>query len=192
MQHLERSTKETQITASLEIYGSGTSTIHTGIGFFTHMLEAFSKHALFDITLECKGDIEVDFHHSVEDCGIVLGKLLAQSIYPVSSIERFGNAAVVMDEACVECDIDISNRAFLYFDMGEAYCGKVGEFDVELVEEWFRAVCFNANLSAHIVLKRGKNLHHITEAAFKAFGVALRRALSKNERVVIPSTKGCL
>lgn len=192
MQQLERLTKETQITASLEIYGSGTSTIQTGIGFFTHMLEAFSKHALFDTTLECKGDIEVDFHHSVEDCGIVLGKLLAQSIYPASQIERFGNAAVVMDEACVECDVDISNRAFLVFDMGELYRGKVGEFDVELVEEWFRAVCFNANVSAHIVLKRGKNLHHITEAAFKAFGVALRRALSKNDRITIPSTKGTL
>lgn len=189
---LERTTKETAITASLEIYGQGQSAIDTGIGFFTHMLEAFSKHALFDVKLVCKGDLEVDFHHSVEDCGIVLGRLLAQSIYPLRQVERFGSAAVVMDEACVECDLDLSNRAFLVFDLGDDYRGRVGEFDVELVEEWFRALCFNANISAHIVRKRGKNLHHITEAAFKALGVALRKALVKNERYATPSTKGCL
>lgn len=189
---LARETKETSISASLEIYGSGKHEIDTGIGFFTHMLESFSKHALFDVALSCKGDLAVDFHHSVEDCGIVLGTLLKQSIYPVEKIERFGHGVVVMDEACVECALDISNRAFLVFDMGESYVGKVGEFDVELVEEWFRAVCFNANISAHVVLKRGKNLHHITEAAFKTFALALRRALAPNERVAVPSTKGCL
>lgn len=188
----KRETKETSISASLTIYGSGQHEISTGIGFFTHMLESFSKHALFDLQLSCKGDLAVDFHHSVEDCGIVLGQLLQQSIYPVERIERFGQGAVVMDEACVECTLDISNRAFLVFDMGENYVGKVGEFDVELVEEWFRAVCFNANISVHVILQRGKNLHHITEAAFKAFALALRRALSPNDRVAIPSTKGCL
>lgn len=191
MKELQRNTKETQITASLEIYGSGKNDITTGIGFFTHMLEAFSKHALFDLHLVCNGDLEVDYHHSVEDCGIVIGSLLKQSIYPIEGIERFGNGAVVMDEACVECDIDVSNRAFLVFDMGD-FGGKIGNFDVELVEEWFRAVCFNANLSVHVYAKRGKNLHHLTEAAFKAFGLALRRALTKNPRVLTPSTKGCL
>ena len=98
----------------------------------------------------------------------------------------------MMDEACVACDIDLSHRAFLVFEVGEHYRGKIGSFDVELVEEWFRAVCFNANLSVHVYAKRGKNLHHLTEAAFKAFGLALRRALTKNPRVLIPSTKGCL
>ena len=193
MQQLKRQTKETNIQASLELYGSGTSHIQTNIGFFDHMLEAFSKHSLIDIDLKCQGDIVVDFHHSVEDCGIVLGELLHTSIYPLAGVERFGNSAVVMDESCVECDIDLSNRAFLVFDMSACtYQGKIGDFDTDLVEEWFRAVCFNAKISAHIVLKRGKNLHHITEAAFKAFGVALRRALSKNDRIQIPSTKGCV
>lgn len=190
---LTRNTKETQINARLDIYGSGKSKIHTSIGFFDHMLEAFAKHALFDLELECKGDVEVDFHHSVEDCGIVIGKLLAQSIYPAQNIERFGNGAVAMDEACAECDLDISNRAFLVFDTSACeYRGKILDFDIELVEEWLRAVCFNANITVHISIKRGKNLHHITEAVFKSFALALRRALAKNPRVEIPSTKGCL
>ncbi len=193
MQSLTRNTKETKINAKLNICGNGTPKIHTNIGFFNHMLEAFSKHALFDLELECKGDVEVDFHHSVEDCGIVIGKLLAQSIYPVQNIERFGNGAVVMDEALVQCDLDISNRAFLVFDTNACeYKGKILDFDIELVEEWLRAVCFNANITVHITLKRGKNLHHITEAIFKSFGLALRRALATNPRVSIPSTKGCL
>lgn len=192
---LERNTKETQISLTLNLYGSGISKINTGIGFFNHMLEAFSKHALMDITLECNGDVFVDFHHSVEDCAIVIGKALNQAIFPVQNIERFGNSSIVMDEACVECDIDVSNRAFLLFDMENAkngFFGKVGEFDVELTEEFFRAIVMNAGFSTHIVLKRGKNLHHIIEASFKAFAVSLRRALVLNERISIPSTKGCL
>ncbi len=193
MKELQRNTKETRIQASLEIYGEGKHKIQTGIGFFDHMLESFSKHSLCDLYLQCDGDKEVDYHHSVEDCGIVLGLLLKESIYPVAGIERFGNGAVVMDEACVECDMDISNRAFLVFDtLACQYQGKIKDFDIELIEEWFRAVCFNANISVHIAVKRGKNLHHITEAMFKAFALALRRALSKNPRLQIPSTKGCL
>lgn len=192
---LERNTKETQINLTLNLYGSGTSDIQTGIGFFNHMLEAFSKHSLIDLNLTCKGDLEVDMHHSVEDCGIVLGGALHKAIFPVQNIERFGNASVVMDEACVSCDIDISNRAFLLFDMQAAqngFYGKVGEFDVELVEEFFRALVMQAGISTHIVLQRGKNLHHIIEAAFKAFAVSLRRAITKNASIQIPSTKGCL
>jgi len=193
MKEYKRQTKETDILANLYIYGKGKSDIQTNVGFFNHMLESFSKHALFDLNLQCNGDINVDFHHTVEDCGIVLGELLKQSIYPISGIERFGNAAVVMDEACVECDVDLSNRAFLVFDTSNSeYIGKIMDFDVELIEEWFRAVCFNANISAHIYVKRGKNLHHITEAMFKAFAISLRRALTKNIRTEIPSTKGYL
>lgn len=192
---IERNTKETQITLTLNLYAKGVSNIQTDMGFFNHMLETFSKHSLIDLNLMCKGDLEVDMHHSVEDCGIVIGKALHEAIFPVSNIERFGNCSVVMDEACVSCDIDISNRAFLLFDMQMAqngFYGKVGEFDVELVEEFFHALVMQAGISAHIVLQRGKNLHHIIESTFKAFAVSLRRAITKNFLIQIPSTKGCL
>ncbi|WP_394908138.1 imidazoleglycerol-phosphate dehydratase HisB [uncultured Helicobacter sp.] len=187
-----RKTKETDISLEAVLYGSGKASISSGVGFFDHMLESFSKHSLIDLTLKCQGDTHIDDHHSVEDCGITLGEALGQMIYPLSGVERFGNAHVVMDEACVACDIDLANRAFLVFEVGESYGGKIGSFDVELVEEFFRAVCFNANISAHIVCLRGKNLHHITEAMFKAFGVSLRRALTPNPRISTPSTKGVL
>ena len=115
METITRNTKETQIQASLEVYGKGIAKIQTGIGFFNHMLESLCKHAYWDLTLECKGDLEVDYHHSVEDCGIVIGELLKKNLFPIQKIERFGNSAVVMDESCVECDLDISNRPFLVF-----------------------------------------------------------------------------
>lgn len=193
MKTLTRSTKETQITASLEVYGSGVAKISTGVGFFDHMLESLTKHSLMDLTLECRGDLAVDSHHSVEDCGIVLGQLLAQSIYPVKNIERFGFASIVMDEARAECSLDLANRAFFVFDVPKKKLkGKIGAFDAELVEEFFRALVFNANLTAHIVFKRGHNAHHIAESTFKAFAIALRSALKPNERVQTPSTKGVL
>lgn len=190
MTELSRETKETQIKTTLDLYGKGQSDISTGIGFFDHMLESLTKHGLMDITLTCKGDTHIDFHHSVEDCGIVLGKALHQELFPVGSIERFGQAEVVMDEASVECAMDISNRPFLHFDVHVE--GKVGEFDTELTEEFFRALVQNAGITAHIVLKRGKNRHHIIEAAFKSFAVALRRAVAENPRIGMPSTKGSL
>lgn len=192
---LARKTKETDITLSLNLNGSGNVEIQSGIGFFNHMLESLGKHSLMDIKLTCKGDLDVDGHHSIEDCGILLGKALNQAIYPATGIERFGNASVVMDEACVECDIDVSNRGFLLFDTHAyklPFKGMVGGFDVELTEEFFRALCLNAGLSVHIVLKRGKNLHHIIEAMFKAFAVSFRRAMNTNPRISIPSTKGTL
>ncbi|PAF43504.1 imidazoleglycerol-phosphate dehydratase HisB [Helicobacter sp. 11S02629-2] len=195
MTSISRITKETNIELSLEVYGSGQADIKSDVGFLDHMLEALSKHSLMDLSLKCKGDTHIDYHHSTEDIGIVLGKALHDELFPVGKIERYGNAAVVMDEACVECDLDVSNRAFLLFDMKAAengFFGKVGSFDVELVEEFFRAVSMNSGLSVHLVLKRGKNLHHIIEATFKAFAVALRRAVTVNERVLMPSTKGCL
>ncbi|MFB1007853.1 MAG: imidazoleglycerol-phosphate dehydratase HisB [Sulfurospirillum sp.] len=190
MQTVQRITKETQINVELEINGTGTANIKTGIGFFDHMLEAFAKHSFIDLTLSCKGDTHIDFHHSVEDVGIVLGQALRASIYPIECVERYGNAVVVMDEAAVECALDLSNRAYLVYEVGME--GKVGEFDVELAEEFFRALIVNAGISAHIVARRGKNKHHLLEAAFKAFAVALRRSLVKNERAGIPSTKGVL
>lgn len=187
-----RKTKETDISLEAVLYGRGKTEIASGVGFFDHMLESFGKHSLMDITLKCQGDTHIDDHHSVEDCGIVLGEALGQMLYPLGGVERFGNARVVMDEACVACDIDLANRAFLVFEAGECYRGKIGSFDVELVEEFFRAVCFNARISAHIVCVRGKNLHHITEAMFKAFALSVRRALTPNPRISTPSTKGVL
>jgi imidazoleglycerol-phosphate dehydratase len=185
-----RQTKETQIAVKLNLYGSGQSSIDTGVGFFDHMLEAFAKHAHLDLEVDCKGDLHIDAHHTVEDIGIVIGQLLGEAIYPVQKIERYGNATVVMDEAAVSCDIDLSNRGFLVFEMPIG--GKVGEFDVELVEEFFRALSANMPLTLHLIYQRGKNKHHIIEAAFKAWAVALRRAATPNERAGIPSTKGVL
>lgn len=190
MTKIERNTKETKIKASLEVYGTGKNSIATDIGFFDHMLEAFSKHGLLDLELVCEGDTHIDFHHSVEDTGIVIGEALRKEIFPVENIERYGEATVVMDEASVNTALDLSNRPFLHFEVDIK--DKIGDFDTELVEEFFRALCFNAGITAHIVMQRGKNRHHITEAVFKSFAVALRRAVAKNERIGIPSTKGIL
>ena len=190
MSKIKRETKETKIEINLKVYGSGKSDIQTKVGFFDHMLESFSKHSQMDITLKCKGDLHVDFHHCVEDVGIVLGSALKEEIFPISNIERFGEANVVMDEACVECVLDISNRPFLYFELPVE--GKVGDFDVELVEEFMRAFVLNSSISAHIVYKRGKNKHHIIEAAFKSLALSLRRALKKDENLGVLSTKGLL
>lgn len=185
-----RKTKETDINLALNVSGTGKSTIATKVGFLDHMLESFAKHSLMDINITCNGDTHIDDHHSVEDVGIVLGQALREAIYPIEQVERFGSAVIVMDEAAVSCDLDLSNRPYLLFDIELE--GKVGQFDVELVEEFFRAVVFNAGITAHIVLQRGKNKHHIIEAAFKSLAVALRRALMTNVRVGIPSTKGVL
>jgi len=185
-----RTTKETDITVSLDLNGSGKSVINTGVGFLDHMLESFSKHSLIDMEVTCKGDTYIDDHHSVEDVGIVIGSLLAQTLYPIKEMERFGSANIVMDEACVSCDLDLSNRPFLVFELSPT--GKVGNFDTELVEEFFRALVLNARLSVHIIELRGKNKHHIIEAAFKSLAVAIRRATAKNKRVGIPSTKDVL
>ena len=185
-----RTTKETDITVTLDVNGNGKSKIDTGVGFLDHMLESFSKHSLIDLEISCKGDTHIDDHHSVEDVGIVLGSLLAESIYPVKNMERFGSANIVMDEACVSCDLDLSNRPFLVYELNVV--GKVGQFDTELVEEFFRAFVLNSRISVHITELRGKNKHHIIEAAFKSVAVAIRRATAKNDRVGIPSTKDVL
>ncbi len=190
MIELLRETKETQISVKLELYGQGSSKIDTGVGFLDHMLEAFSKHSHINLEVKCKGDTHIDDHHSVEDIGIVIGQALKGELYPIKNIERYGNATVVMDEASVTCDLDISNRPFLVYDMPME--GKVGTFDVELVEEFFRALTFNASMTVHIVCNRGTNRHHKIEASFKALAVALRRGVTVNENAGIPSTKGVL
>jgi len=185
-----RETKETHIEVSINLYGSGTSNINSGVGFLDHMLQALSKHSGIDMEISCNGDTHIDDHHSVEDIGITLGQALNRALYPIQNIERYGNATVVMDEASVSCDLDISNRPFLVFELPIE--GKVGNFDSELVEEFFRAFCFNASITTHLIFNRGKNRHHIIEAAFKALAVALRRAITINERLGIPSTKGVI
>jgi imidazoleglycerol-phosphate dehydratase len=186
----ERTTKETEIRVALELYGRGENRIDTGIGFFDHMLDAFARHALIDLEVHCRGDRHIDDHHSVEDVGIVLGQALGEAIYPVRGLERFGNGVAVMDEAAVACDIDLSNRAYLVFDLPVE--GKVGSFDTELVEEFFRALVFNLPMTCHLVAQRGRNRHHLIEASFKALALAMRRAVTPNERVGVPSTKGVL
>ncbi len=186
-----RETKETQIKVELNLYGTGKAEINTGVGFFDHMLDAFARHSLIDLKVECKGDLHIDAHHSVEDIGIVLGWALAEAIYPAKGIERYGNATVVMDEASVSCDIDLSNRAYLVYDL-PLNDKAIGSFDLELVEEFFKSLAFNMPLNLHLTFNRGTNKHHIAEAAFKAFAVALRRGVTKNERIGVPSTKGVL
>jgi imidazoleglycerol-phosphate dehydratase len=185
-----RTTKETEITVRLNLYGRGETMIDTGVGFFDHMLDAFARHALIDLEVSCQGDRHIDDHHSVEDVGIVLGQALGEAIYPVRGLERFGNGVAVMDEAAVACDIDLSNRAYLVFELPVE--GKVGSFDTELTEEFFRALAFNLPMTCHLVAQRGRNRHHLIEASFKALALALRRAVTPNERVGIPSTKGVL
>ena len=186
-----RDTKETQITVELNLYGEGKSNINTGVGFFDHMLDAFARHSLIDLRIECKGDLHIDAHHSVEDVGIVLGQALNEAVYPAMGIERYGNATVVMDEASISCDIDLSNRAYLVYDL-PLNSGAISNFDLELVEEFFKSVAFNMPLNLHLTFNRGANRHHIAEAAFKAFAVALRRAVARNDRIGVPSTKGVL
>ena len=190
MTKLERVTKETKIELILDIEGSGRASIETGIGFFDHMLESFAKHARFDLELRCEGDLHVDYHHSVEDVGIVLGEALYKEAFPPKQRERFGDSVVVMDEAAISCALDLSNRPFLVYEA--ALDGKIGEFDAELLEEFFRAFVFNARITCHLIQLRGKNRHHIAEAAFKALAVALRRALRHDPRAGIPSTKGVI
>ncbi len=190
MKEVNRKTKETDIKCKVDVLGKGVSNINTGVGFFDHMLEAFSKHSGIDVDLCCKGDLHIDAHHTVEDCAIVLGQALKEEIFPIQNVERYANATVVMDEAAITCALDLSNRPFLVYDL--KISGKVGEFDVELAEEFFYALIMNTGITCHLVFERGKNKHHILEASFKAFAVALRRAMLKNDKLGIPSTKGIL
>ncbi len=188
MTHIKRETKETRIDIKIDIKGNGKSNISTGIGFFDHMLETFAKHSGIDMEIFCDGDIDVDYHHTVEDVGIVLGEALYKEIFPVKNIERFANAVAVLDEAAVEVDLDIGGRPYLVYEIPD---GRIRDFDLELIEEFFKSLVFNFKIAAHIVYKRGTNKHHIIESAFKSFAVALRRALTYRESG-IPSTKGVL
>jgi len=189
MTRLKRETKETKIDIKIDVNGTGKAHISTGVGFFDHMLETLAKHSGIDMEIFCDGDIDVDYHHTVEDVAIVLGEALHKEIFPIKNIERFANAVAVLDEAAVEVDLDIGGRAYLVYDMPRE--GSIREFDMELIEEFFKSLVFNFKIAAHIIYKRGTNKHHIAESAFKSFAVALRRALAYRESGV-PSTKGVL
>ena len=190
---IARTTKETDIKVFVDLDGKGEYEIDTGIGFFDHMLTALSKHSGIDMKISCKGDLNVDAHHSVEDTGIVLGQAFAKAIGDKVGIRRYGSASIPMDESLGTCSLDISGRAFLVFDCEFAgeYCG---EMDTQLFEEFFRSFAFNAGITLHIACPYGSNDHHKAEAMFKALARALREATETDPRFEgqVVSTKGAL
>ncbi len=188
-----RTTSETDIRLSLNLDGSGTAEIATGVGFMDHMLTALARHALFDLAVQAQGDLHIDDHHTVEDVGIVLGQAFAQAIGDKRGIRRYGQAVVPMDEALVEAAVDISGRPLLAWSVGFGVA-TIGTMDTELFEEFFRAFAHNALITLHIHAKAGRNAHHIAEGCFKAAARALRAASEPDPRTagVIPSTKGSL
>lgn len=190
---MSRTTKETDIELELNLDGSGKADISTGVAFFDHMMDAFTRHGLFDLTLHAKGDLAVDAHHTVEDCGIVLGQAIAQALGDRAGITRFGSEFVPMDEALVLAAIDISGRGQLHYDL-EVPIEFIGTFDTTLAKEFLIALASNAGMTLHVVGFSGENAHHIIEAAFKAVGRALASAVAIDPRRAgaIPSTKGVL
>lgn len=187
---ISRNTSETKIIVELDLDNSTTAEINTGIGFFDHMLELFAFRACIGLCVKCDGDLHIDGHHTVEDVGIALGQALSQALGDKAGINRYGQAFVPMDECLARCVLDISGRAFLAYD-ATLSATQLGNFETELTEEFFRAVATHAGITLHICAEYGRNTHHIIEALFKAFGVALRQAV----QVVgtgIPSTKGIL
>lgn len=189
---LERTTRETQIKLSLSLDGEGRSDIRTGIPFFDHMLTLLSRHGLLDLEIAAKGDIEVDYHHTVEDVGITLGQALSKALGDKTGIRRYGHAYVPMDEALARVVVDCSGRPFLAYEAPRGV-EAIGLFPFQLVEEFLRAVAVNAGLTLHVSILAGRDAHHMAEAVFKALGRALDIAVSHDDRVKgIPSTKGVL
>ncbi|MBR3468943.1 MAG: imidazoleglycerol-phosphate dehydratase HisB [Lachnospiraceae bacterium] len=189
---IERTTKETDINITLDLDGSGKSSVSTGIGFFDHMLEGFAKHGFFDLDCTVKGDLQVDGHHSVEDCGIVLGQAIAKAVGDKAGIRRFGYFILPMDDALVLCAVDLCGRPYLNFEC-DFNTERVGALDTELVREFFYAVSYSAGMNIHVKKLAGSNSHHVIEAMFKAFAKALDDAVSYDPRVTgVLSTKGAL
>jgi imidazoleglycerol-phosphate dehydratase len=189
---LQRETMETYVSIQLVIDGSGSSSIKTGIPFFDHMLTLFSKHSLFDLQIDVRGDLQVDFHHSVEDTGIVLGKCIAQALGDKSGIRRYGWALLPMDETLVRVAIDLSGRSFLHYAAPEKVT-PIGQFDFELVEEFLRALTTNVGMNLHVDILHGKNGHHMAEGIFKGLAKAIDQACQLDPRVKgVPSSKGGL
>ena len=190
---VNRVTKETDISLTLNLDGSGKCNINTGIGFFDHMLNGFARHGLFDLDLICRGDLEVDSHHSVEDCGIVLGEAIKQAVGEKKAIKRYGSAMLPMDEALVLCAVDLSGRP--YFSYNAQYTVPLlGNMQTEMIHDFFYAVSYAAAMNLHIKQLSGDNNHHIAEGSFKAFGKALDMATMYEERLEgsVWSTKGVL
>ena len=188
---IKRTTKETDIKIILVLDGSGIANINTGIGFFDHMLTAFAVHGGFDLTVSCKGDLNVDGHHTVEDVGICIGKAFYEALGDKSGIMRYGSAFIPMDEALGFCALDISARPFLVFN--SAFSGeRVGDYDTCLTEEFMRAFAFNAGITLHLRAEYGKNDHHITEALFKSLAHAVKQAVSVIDNGGVLSSKGII
>ena len=189
---IERNTSETKIKLSIDLDGNGNGNIHTGIGFFDHMLEGFSRHGFFDLKLQVKGDLHVDSHHTIEDTGIVLGTAIKNALGPKEGIRRYGSCILPMDETLVLCALDLSGRPYFSFD-GTFDTPRVGEFDTEMVREFFYAISYTAGMNLHMKVLSGTNSHHIIEALFKAFAKALDEAVTTDPRIHdILSTKGSL
>lgn len=187
-----RKTKETDISLHLNLDGTGSSSIHTGIGFFDHMLDGFARHGLFDLKVNIAGDLAVDCHHTIEDTGIVLGNAIKEAVGDKKGIRRYGSCILPMDETLVLCAVDLSGRPYLVFD-GEFTTDRVGYMDTEMVKEFFYAISYTAGMNLHIRVLSGGNNHHMIEAMFKAFAKALDQATIIDPRITdILSTKGSL
>ena len=190
---ITRATTETDIQLALDLDGAGSAELSTGVGFFDHMLNALARHAQFNLVVQATGDLHIDDHHTVEDVGIALGQAFAQAVGDKRGIRRYGQALVPMDEALVECAVDISGRGLLVWSV-PFHVPTIGTMDTELFEEFFRAFAHNALITLHVTAKSGRNAHHVAEGCFKALARALRMAVEPDPRAagVIPSTKGAL
>jgi imidazoleglycerol-phosphate dehydratase len=190
---ITRNTKETQICVSLNLDGTGKSTVSTGIGFFDHMLESFAKHAMIDLEVETKGDLHIDMHHSVEDTGIVIGQAVKAALGDFAGIARFGHAYIPMDETLSRASLDLANRPYLIWNVTFER-DKIGDMDTELFKEWFHAFALNGGVCLHVENLYGTNTHHIIESCFKALARALRAAIAIDPRLggAVASTKGVL
>jgi imidazoleglycerol-phosphate dehydratase len=188
----ERNTKETRIAAEIELDGGGAAAIETGIPFFNHMLEIFTRHGLFDINIQAKGDIEVDYHHTVEDVGLTLGQAFKDALGDKQGISRFGEATVPLDEALAQVVVDLSGRPYLAYNV-KIRPGRVGDFDTDLPHEFFQALANQLGMNLHINVTQGENPHHIIEACFKALARAMAQATRMDPRIKgVLSTKGSL
>jgi imidazoleglycerol-phosphate dehydratase len=190
---VERKTKETKIKGRVVLDGSGISEISTGIGFLDHMLDQLAKHSLIDITLQAKGDLHIDFHHTTEDTGYVIGAAVAKALGDRAGIQRYGSATIPFDEALTQVSVDVSNRPYLVWRVNFSR-PKLGEMDTELFKEWFQAFAQSAGVTLHIENRYGENNHHIVESCFKGLARALRQAIEIDPRRAgaVPSTKGTL
>ena len=190
---VERATRETRVAAEVNLDGTGRCEVATGIGFLDHMLEQLSRHSLIDLALRAEGDLHIDFHHTTEDTGIVIGQAVAQALGDRRGIRRYGSAAIPMDETLTRVSVDVSNRPYLIWRVAFSR-PKLGEMDTELFKEWFQAFAQNAGITLHVENAYGENAHHMVESCYKGLARALRDAIERDSRIAgeVPSTKGVL